>query len=137
MVFQKQKNKAVSLVSFCNFVSVLKFTVLFNNKKGFAEICKLNFLVLTKLLFLGFISSFKKHNTRFFVFYLNKNAGFHLFTNILSLVKPKKKLFISITKLKSFFKSDGLLLISTKKGVLTRQEALNTKTGGLLLLRIW
>lgn len=110
---------------------------------------KFNLSFLTKLQVLGFVNSFtvqlvKKNyfgNGRLFIrvsFLLRE--GFVLPFQGISLLYSLKKSSSGILSYNKLLKQrvvPGVLILSTKDGLLTRAEALNKKIGGIPLVRIW
>lgn len=87
---------------------------------------------------LNFIHKFIiiKNNNDFFIkififYYKKKRIG----SNFKLISKPSKSFLISLKALRLLSKrtNNSIFLISTTKGILTHQEAINANTGGLLI----
>jgi small subunit ribosomal protein S8 len=84
---------------------------------------------------LGFVSDFeiiteKKPYYRIYLIY-NK-LGYATLRNIYPVSKPSRRIFVNITQLRRLHKSTIILILSTTKGLLTADQALQNNLGGEL-----
>lgn len=99
-----------------------------------------------KLLFilykLGYIASFKLNNNNNLIIYLKYTESRGVIRDIQFISKPSKRIYIKNKEIKKWKKNhlqktNGFLVCSTSKGLMTDQEMSLLNTGGELLFRIW
>lgn len=91
--------------------------------------------ILIKLFKSGFILGIGKERYHAVVYlkYINSKPSFK---DISLISKPTKRIYISYRALIKNYRG-AYLLLSTKAGLLTREEALSLRIGGLVLFQIW
>jgi len=93
--------------------------------------------LLCKLVVDGYIGGFSKiNNGKQLLIYLKYYDSKPIISDIILISRPTQRIMLSCRTLHSFYRT-GYLLLSTKKGILTRSEALKNKLGGLVLCQIW
>ncbi|MFC1656844.1 30S ribosomal protein S8, partial [Patescibacteria group bacterium] len=50
--------------------------------------------------------------------------------------KPSLQIYRSYTDFKDFISSKGILIVSTSKGLMTDQEAINQRLGGKIICKV-
>lgn len=84
----------------------------------------------------GKIEKKGKRVRKFFEIGLKYSEGEPIIHNIKLLSKPSRRVYVSYKELwKS--KHDGVIIVSTPKGVMSSQEARKAKVGGELIAEIW
>lgn len=122
---------------FYKCINGLKLAILYN-KKGFIIKNNKNNLNLLKTLLKINLIKFLKINDKDIYVYINYINNKPIFKNITNLFKPGHKIYISLKNLKKVSeKKNWILILSTNKGILNSFEALEKKTGGLLISKIW
>lgn len=110
-------------------------------KKKFIKIYKFNNLCLNVLYFLykeGYILCYNYDNLNccFYIF-LKYNNNLGAFHNLFLYSKFKNKIYINYNLLKNYQSNMGMYVLSTSKGILSVNEAIEKKTGGVLLFFIF
>lgn len=99
-----------------------------------------------KLLFilykLGYISSFKLNGNNKLITYLKYIESRGVIRDIEFISKPSRRIYIKSKEIKKWKrnhlqKTNGFLICSTSKGLMTDQEMTLLNIGGELLFRIW
>lgn len=124
--------------TFCDLCSRLRNGVKTRKKKVIVIFTNMNYRILEVLSLYGFIEKFVLINGYYLevtLKYINKRP---VFSTIEVLSKPSNRRFVKWKFLysKKFFKNE-FLLISTSKGILTREEARLFRVGGQLLCSIF
>ena len=122
---------------FSNCVNLIKISIK-HRKKGFIiHKNKKNLEILKNFLKINIINFVKIKDNKIIVFikyYNNKPT----FKNIINIIKPSNKKFISLKDIKKINnKYNWVLIISTNKGIINNYEAANLNVGGLVLAKIW
>lgn len=122
---------------FYKCINGLKLSILYN-KKGFIISNNKNNLNLLKTLLKINLIKFLKIEEKKIIVYINYIDNKPVFKNITNLFKPGHKIFISLKNLKKISeKKNWILILSTNKGIINNFEALEKKTGGMLISKIW
>lgn len=129
-------------MSFNSIVSLyngLKLNILLRANSTTIPYSKLNFLVLKKLIQLGYVRSITCKNSKQIKFTISDYTSTGLSFQGLNLLSSStsRRTFFCVKKLKRLNFNSGIVLLSTKFGILTRSEALKKNTGGILLIAIW
>lgn len=89
----------------------------------------------------GFIKNYvivNNNNNKFIIFtiFFYKNTSY--FHNVRLISTPSKKIYITLNALRKlkYATRNSIFLISTSKGIITHNEAISNKIGGLLLCAI-
>ena len=132
----------MTLYSVVNIFNILKISVMLRRNSGTVLFSKINFLIMKKLTSLGYILNFALVflNSRVLIkFSLFSSSGFiQPLQGVRLLCSPNvKNCSLSVRELQKSNFGAGVLLLSTKKGVLTKSEALNLNLGGLPLISVW
>lgn len=57
---------------------------------------------------------------------------------IKNIYKPSNKKIIKLKEIKkTFYRKNNILILSTSNGILTTNEAIKKKTGGVILSKVW
>jgi len=86
---------------------------------------------------LGIINSFKSQGSEVIIKYNYRN-GFMVYKNLVNFHKPSQLKIITLKYLKQLNKKrHSLLILSTSQGILTSNEALKKKTGGIIIAALY
>jgi len=122
---------------FYKCVNGLKLSILYN-KKGFIIKNTKNNINLLKIFLKINIIKFIKIENKYIYVYINYINNKPVFTNIINLFKPGHKIFISLKNLRKIsMKHNWIFILSTSKGLMNSYEAIEKKTGGMLISKIW
>lgn len=122
---------------FYNCINNLKLSILYNKKGFIVKNNKNNINLLKNLIKINLIKFIKIENSIIYV-YINYINNKPIFKFIVNLFKPGHKIYISLKNLKKIsYKNNWILILSTNKGLLNNFDAIQKKTGGLLLAKIW
>lgn len=97
---------------------------------------RFNLSLLSKLAEAGFIFSFRRSEPRKLKIYLKYVNSKPTFKQLTIVSKPTKRVYMGHLELRRNYQG-AYLILSTKEGLLSREEALSRQIGGLLLLQIW
>ena len=80
----------------------------------------------------GYILGYKtsNSNSNMFEIFLKYNNGKPLINKVIFLTKPSKRIYLSLKQLWKIDSNFGLIIISTNKGVLSKQDCQKLKIGG-------
>jgi ribosomal protein S8 len=122
----------------CHLISKLKNAFTARKSFFFFEKNSFCFNILYALYKEGFISDLKKaKNSNSLKVFLKKNiTTVSPFTQIKLVSKPGKLVYASYAALAKISSINGDLFISTKQGILTQQECIQQKIGGVCLFYI-
>jgi ribosomal protein S8 len=95
---------------------------------------KLLFILLQLNVILGWSSGLNQNKKLIYIVYCNNNINKQLFT----LIKPTKQLFLKLKSLKKLSKKFFFnnVFLSTSKGLISINDAIASKVGGVLFFRI-
>lgn len=90
------------------------------------------FFLCWKLLNLGFFNRIEQERgSNKFILHLRYFRSKPVFQNIKILYSPRRPEFISLWRLKRYYKNK-IVLVSTSSGIILRSECLTKRTGGVL-----
>ena len=80
----------------------------------------------------GYILGYKtsSFNSNMFEIFLKYNNGKPLINNIVFITKPSKRVYLSLKQLWKINSNFGLIIISTNKGVFSKQKCQKLRVGG-------
>ncbi len=68
---------------------------------------------------------------------INRDGEVPTFTELTRMSKPGRRMYANVSDIPKVKQGRGIVLISTSKGVMTGNEAINQRLGGELLLKIY
>lgn len=68
---------------------------------------------------------------------LSYQDGKHKITGAKRISRPSNRMYVSVRNINKFRSKNGIVLLSTPKGILTDAEAVREKVGGEILCKIW
>ncbi len=68
---------------------------------------------------------------------INNNGENAAFTELARVSKPGRRVYVSSADIPKFKQGRGIVLVSTSKGVMTGAEAVKSKLGGEVLLKVY
>lgn len=131
------------IMTFCSFIllfNALNLSIRMRLEHFSVPYSKLNINILRKLLILGYVNSFvlKKNSSIIIISILYRSSFFFPIQGLTLMSSPStKNSFLNIKKLKRLNFSSGVLLVSTKYGILTKSEAIQNSVGGIPLFSVW
>jgi ribosomal protein S8 len=93
-------------------------------------------LILNKLLNHGYITSFKFDSNRKVRITLKYHSGSSVFKSMVLVSTVRRQIFINRREL-LHYKFNQFMLLSTKAGIITRDEALVRGLGGIMLFIVY
>ena len=88
----------------------------------------------------GFIKDVEKKGKKvkkFLELILRYKDGFPAFVGASRVSKPSRRMYASKAEIKTIRRGRGTFIISTSKGVMTREEALKAGLGGEVIVKVW
>lgn len=120
-----------------NCVNILKLSIILNKKGFLIKNNNTNLNILKAFLNINIIKFIKIYNNKLLV-YVNYKNNKPIFNNIINVFKPSYKKYINLDSLIYLSKKyNWIFIISTNRGILNNFEAINLKTGGLIISVIW
>jgi len=125
-----------------DFLNKIKISQNYKIKSFITRKNKKIILILNILQKLGYINNYQITKNNYIKIYLKYNKNIGAIRNIQIISKPSKRIYtkvkdhFKISKL-IIFKTNGFLIYSTNKGIITQQESILLNTGGELLFKIW
>jgi len=90
--------------------------------------------ILTVLLKEGYINEYEVRKEKILI-YLKYINGSPIIKGIDVVTTPRKKVFVDVWHLKNKYQQ-SFVLVSTSKGIVTKEQCIKNNVGGLILLRI-
>jgi small subunit ribosomal protein S8 len=119
-----------------NIINLIKLSNKYNKQKFKTKLNKNDIKFIKILIKINLIKYVKKKNNIYDIYIYNTNKK--IFKNILNIHKPSKTIFLNFKNLKKItFFYNGILILSTNKGLMTNYEAVKEKIGGILILKLW
>jgi small subunit ribosomal protein S8 len=93
--------------------------------------------VLLKQGFLSNVTKRGKKNRKFLACDLAYNGPVAKLTDVKRISKPSRRVYTGAAEIKSVRQGQGVMILSTPKGLLTDSEAKAAKVGGEILFTMW
>ncbi|MEK7567449.1 MAG: 30S ribosomal protein S8 [Patescibacteria group bacterium] len=123
-----------------DFITQLKNASLVRKEAVSIPYSKLKMAVAETLLKNGFIKSVEKRGKKikkYIDITLKYNENHPEVTDVKRISKPGKRIYFGFKEIRSVKQGNGIMVISTPKGLLTDREAREQKVGGEVLFSIW
>jgi small subunit ribosomal protein S8 len=135
---QKQKKKGVFTNNvLCDAIARIRNACLVKAPTADVVYSKLNEKVMNLMANRGYVKKVEKLEDKFLRVSLKYYKGESVIRGANPVSRPSRKVYVSNKNIPQTRDGIGMTILTTSKGILTKDEAEKEKVGGQVLLQIW